>query len=164
MIRLHDKMHVIYDANVIIFYSFPEGKYRIESLTNPAKRLTRFLFNQNSNIIVPQFIVDEIKIKGFYEIINDYFSSIGEASKFGLMRKVRNNFENLLEHENFLVEDYEPSEKLLKSINSAFINFNNLDNIDEYFQRKHTNILNPSEADKKLLLFSKEKKMPYYIG
>ena len=76
------------------------------------------------------------------------------------MIKLRHNFKNLKKHENFLQEYYHPSEELLDSIDNAFIDFNNLDNIDEYFMRKHTDVLDPSIEDKKLILFSKDKEYP----
>ena len=139
---------------------FPDEKYRIPLYTRPAKRLTDFLFNQQSVIIVPHFIINEIERKGYYNIINDYFNDIRQSSKLALMNKLKSNFEKLKKHENFLEEYYEPSIKLLESISNAFIDFNNLDNIDEYFMRKHTDMVNPSVEDKKLILFSKDKECP----
>ena len=160
MIRLKNQTNVIYDTNIIIYYLFPDGKYRIPLYTRPAKRLTDFLFNQQSVIIVPHFIINEIERKGYYNIINDYFNDIRQSSKLALMNKLKSNFEKLKKHENFLEEYYEPSIKLLESISNAFIDFNNLDNIDKYFMRKHTDMVNPSVEDKKLILFSKEKECP----
>ena len=160
MIRLKNQTNVIYDTNIIIYYLFPDGKYRIPLYTRPAKRLTDFLFNQQSVIIVPHFIINEIERKGYYNIINDYFNDIRQSSKLALMNKLKSNFEKLKKHENFLEEYYEPSIKLLESISNAFIDFNNLDNIDEYFMRKHTDVLDPSIEDKKLILFSKDKECP----
>lgn len=160
MIRLKNQTNVIYDTNIIIYYLFPDGKYRIPLYTRPAKRLTDFLFNQQSVIIVPHFIINEIERKGYYNIINDYFNDIRQSSKLALMNKLKSNFEKLKKHENFLEEYYEPSIKLLESISNAFIDFNNLDNIDEYFMRKHTDMVNPSVEDKKLILFSKDKECP----
>ena len=160
MIRLKNQTNVIYDTNIIIYYLFPDGKYRIPLYTRPAKRLTDFLFNQQSVIIVPHFIINEIERKGYYNIINDYFNDIRQSSKLALMNKLKSNFEKLKKHENFLEEYYEPSIKLLESISNAFIDFNNLDNIDKYFMRKHTDMVNPSVEDKKLILFSKDKECP----
>lgn len=160
MIRLKNQTKVIYDTNIIIYYLFPDGKYRIPLYTRPAKRLTDFLFNQQSVIIVPHFIINEIELKGYYNIINDYFNDIRQSSKLALMNKLKSNFEKLKKHENFLEEYYEPSIKLLESISNAFIDFNNLDNIDKYFMRKHTDMVNHSVEDKKLILFSKEKECP----
>ena len=160
MIRLKNQTNVIYDTNIIIYYLFPDGKYRIPLYTRPAKRLTDFLFNQQSVIIVPHFIINEIELKGYYNIINDYFNDIRQSSKLALLNKLKSNFEKLKKHENFLEEYYEPSIKLLESISNAFIDFNNLDNIDKYFMRKHTDMVNPSVEDKKLILFSKEKECP----
>ena len=160
MIRLKNQTNVIYDTNIIIYYLFPDGKYRIPLYTRPAKRLTDFLFNQQSVIIASHFIINEIERKGYYNIINDYFNDIRQSSKLALMNKLKSNFEKLKKHENFLEEYYEPSIKLLESISNAFIDFNNLDNIDEYFMRKHTDMVNPSVEDKKLILFSKDKECP----
>lgn len=160
MNRLKNQRNVIYDANIIVYYLFPDGKYRIPLYTRSAKSLTNFLFNQKSMILVPHFIIHEIERKGYYKIINDYFNGIRQSSKFALMNKLKNNFENLKMNENFLEEYYEPSSELLEAIDDAFIDFNDLDNIDEYFMRKHTDIVDPSIEDKKLILFSKDKNCP----
>ena len=156
MIRLENETQVIYDANVIIYSLFPE-KYKIPLPTALAKDLNNFLFNQESTIVVPHFIICEIERKGYYKVIDDYFKDLRPSSRFQLMIKLRHNFENLKKHENFSQEYYQPCEKLLESIDNAFIDFNNLDNIDEYFMRKHTDVLNPSIEDKKLIPFSKDK-------
>lgn len=159
MIRLENETQAIYDANVIIYSLFPE-KYKIPLLTALAKDLNNFLFNKESTIVVPHFIICEIERKGYYKVIDDYFKDLRPSSRFQLMIKLRHNFENLKKHENFSQEYYQPCEKLLESIDNAFIDFNNLDNIDEYFMRKHTDVLNPSIEDKKLILFSKDKECP----
>ncbi|WP_405295177.1 hypothetical protein [Methanobrevibacter sp.] len=159
MIRLENETQVIYDANVIIYSLFPE-KYKIPLLTALAKDLNNFLFNQESTIVVPHFIICEIERKGYYNVIDDYFKDLRQSSKFQLMIELRHNFENLKNHENFSQEYYQPCEELLDSIDNAFIDFNNLDNIGEYFMRKHTDVLNPSIEDKKLILFSKDKECP----
>lgn len=159
MIRLKNKMQVTYDANIIIYSLFPE-KYKIPVSTKHAKKLTDFLFNQETTIAVPHFIISEIERKGYYNVIDDYFRDLRQSSKYELMRKLRHNFENLKSHENFLQKYYEPSDELLESIENAFIDFNNLDNINEYFMQKHTDVLNPSIEDKKLILFSKDEKCP----
>ena len=74
MIRLENETQVIYDANVIIYSLFPE-KYKIPLLTALAKDLNNFLFNQESTIVVPHFIICEIERKGYYKVIDDYFVS-----------------------------------------------------------------------------------------
>ena len=160
MNRLKNQSNVIYDTNIIVYYLFPDGKYRIPLYTRPAKCLTNFLFNQKSEIVVPHFIIQEIERKGYYNIINDYFNDIRQSSKLALMKKLKNNFENLKKNENFLEEYYKPSNELLEAIDNAFNDFNDLDNIDEYFMRKHTDIVDPSLEDKKLILFSKDKESP----
>ncbi len=160
MNRLENQSNVIYDTNIIVYCLFPDGKYRVPLYTRPAKSLTSFLFNQDSMITVPHFIIQEIERKGYYNIITDYFKDIRQSSKLALMNKLKNNFENLRKNENFLEEYYEPSNELLDAIDNAFIDFNDLDYIDEYFMRKHTDIVDPSLEDKKLILFSKDKECP----
>lgn len=159
MIGLENETHVIYDANVIIYSLFPD-KYKIPLFTASAKKLNDFLFDRESTIVVPHFIISEIERKGYYNVIDDYFKDLRPSSRFQLMIKLRHNFANLKKHKNFSQEYYLPSEDLLYSINNAFIDFNNLDNIDEYFMLKHTDVLNPSCEDKKLILFSKDKECP----
>lgn len=172
MKRLENIKYAIFDANVIIYQCFPNGKYRIIGLTKPAKDLTNFLINQDSFIIVPHFIISEIEQKGFINIIDDYFAPkninqiceppkhVDEAFKFKLMRKVRSNYNALKQNDNFLIEEYEPSSDLMESINNAFTDFNSLPYVDEYLRLKHADYVNPSDADKKLILFSKEKECP----
>lgn len=160
MNRLKNQSKVIYDTNIIVYYLFPDGKYRIPLYTRSAKSLTSFLFNQKSMITVPHFIIQEIERKGYYNIINDYFNDIRQSSKLALMNKLKNNFESLKKNENFLEEYYKPSMELLEAIDNAFLDFNNLDNIDEYFMLKHTDMVDPSLEDKKLILFSKDKECP----
>ena len=160
MNRLENHIQVIYDANIIVYFIFPDGKYRIPLFTKYAKRLTEFLFNQKSNVVVPHFIIDEIERKGYYNIINDIFKEIRQSAKLKLMIKLRENFKKIKKYENFSEEYYNPPDELLEAIDNAFLDFNNLDNIEEYYMRKHTDILNPSVEDKKLILFSKYKECP----
>ena len=160
MIRLKDREQVIYDTNIIIYYCFPKGKYHIKHLTNPAELLTEFLFNQNSIIAVPKFIILEINRKGIYEIIDDYFSEIEQHKKLRLFNKIKRNLEKLYDKTQFLVEEYKPSTESMDLVNDAYDEFNNLLNIDEYLALKKTDILNPSDEDKMLILFSKYKKSP----
>ena len=75
MIRLENETHIIYDANVIIYSLFPET-YKIPFLTASAKKLNNFLFNQESVILVPHFIISEIERKGYYNVIDDYFKDL----------------------------------------------------------------------------------------
>ena len=160
MNRLKNQSNVIYDTNIIVYYLFPDGNYRIPLYTRTAKSLTNFLFNQESMITVPHFIIQEIERKGYYNIINDYFKDIRQSSKLALLNKLKNNFENLKKNKNFLEEYYEPSSELLEAIDNAFLDFNDFDYIYEYFLRKHTDIVDPSLEDKKLILFSKDKECP----
>lgn len=160
MIRLKDKQNVIYDTNIIIYHCFPKGKYNIKQYSNPAIRLTEFLFDQNSIILIPNFVILEIGRKGVYKIVNDYFSNIENHQKLRLYTKIRYNLDNLKQNPQFVVEDYMPSNDSLESINDAYAEFSNLSNINEYFCLKKTNNLNPSLEDKMLILFSKDKESP----
>ncbi|WP_298525647.1 hypothetical protein [uncultured Methanobrevibacter sp.] len=160
MIRLKNIKQVIYDTNVIIYYCFPKGRYNIKQHTNPAEMLTNFLFNQNSIIIVPDFIINEIMKKGIYEIIEDYFSEIEQHQKLRLYTKIKRNLERLKQSTQFVVEEYTPSTALIDLINSAYDGFNQLPNINQYLNLKKTDSLNPSIEDKMLILFSRQKKSP----
>lgn len=160
MIRLKDEEQVIYDTNVIIYYCFPKGRYNIKQHTNPAEMLTNFLFNQNSMIIVPKFIILEIMRKGVYDIIDDYFSEIEQHQKLRLYNKIKRNLEKLMQSTQFVVEEYTPSNVLIDRINSAYDGFNKLPNINQFLVLKKTGSLNPSIEDKMLILFSRYKKSP----
>ena len=96
MIRLKDTERVIYDTNIIIYYCFPKGRYNIKQHTNPAEMLTDFIFNQNSTIIVPRFIILEMMRKGIYDIIEDYFSEIEQHQKLRLYTKIKRNLERFI--------------------------------------------------------------------
>lgn len=160
MIRLKNEKHVIYDTNVIIYYCFPKGRYNIKQHTNPAEMLTNFLFNQNSMIIVPKFIISEIMRKGIYKIIEDYFSEIDQHQKLRLYTKIKHKLEKLIQSTQFIVEEYAPSTVLIDLINGAYDGFNKLPNINQYLNLKKTDSLNPSIEDKMLILFSRDKKFP----
>ena len=118
------------------------------------------------------FIIAEIERKGFLAIIDDYLNdenihriynhpkNVDETFKFKLLRKIRNNYKKLRQNDNFLIEEYCPSEELMDSINNAFEKFDSLPNIWKFYSSKSTDCLNPSKEDKMLILFSKEKECP----
>lgn len=68
---------ITYDSNLIIYYCFSTKNHEIIELTSKTKKLTEYLINNNSEIILPQFIID-IKLIAFSKeknttlISNDY--------------------------------------------------------------------------------------------
>ena len=120
-------------------------------------------------IWVPRFIIYEINHKGFPKIVEDYLNTnknvILNVSKkpspafsLRLVQKLQNNFKNLQEKDYFHIEEYIPSDILFESIKSFFINFDDNDKLNEFFNLKNTTELSPSLEDMKLILFSKDKK------
>ena len=104
MKRLKNNHHVIYDAQLIIYYCFLFKNHRIIELTNQSRILTQFLINQGIQIVVPESIIHEIKKKGFEKIISEYTSSkypmqiiglsknLSPAFEYRLKMKIENNF------------------------------------------------------------------------
>ena len=72
MDRLKDYSSVVYDAQMIVYYCFLYGKYRLTGRTTKTRDLTQFLVNNGIKICVPDFIIDEINHKSIPKIVNDY--------------------------------------------------------------------------------------------
>ena len=171
MDRFKRESEVVYDANIIIFYCFLYKTHRIVEKTNKARKLTQYLLDNGVGIRVPGFIIHEINNKGFPKIVDDYLNDkknvLVDVSKnpphgftLRLVNKLQNNFKNLQKKDYFHVEEYDPEETLFDSIKSFFINFNDKDKLNEYYELKHTGELSPSDADMKLILFAMERTAP----
>lgn len=171
MDRFKNKSEVVYDANIIIFYCFLYKTHRIIEKTTKARTLTQYLVDNGVKICVPEFIIHEINNKGFPKIVDDYLNDkrnvIVDVSRnpphgltLRLVQKLQNNFKNLQKKDYFNIEIYEPEEKLFDSIESFFMNFNDNDKLNEYYNLKHTDELSPSDEDMKLILFAMERTAP----
>lgn len=171
MDRFKNKSEVVYDANIIIFYCFLYKTHRIVEKTTKARTLTQYLVDNGVKICVPEFIIHEINNKGFPKIVDDYLNDkrnvIVDVSRnpphgltLRLVQKLQNNFKNLQKKDYFNIEIYEPEEKLFDSIESFFMNFNDNDKLNEYYNLKHTDELSPSDEDMKLILFAMERTAP----
>lgn len=171
MDRLKNISNVIYDSNIIIYYCFSYKNHRIVEKTSKSRKLTQFLVNQNSNIVVPDFIILEIKRKGFRKIIEEYMCA-GQnnivdlpkvhtnAFKFKLRNKIYENFINLQKKDYFIVENYIPDDDLLDNIKSFFKNYNDIEKMNIFLGLKNRDSPLPSEVDLKLILFSKYMEAP----
>ena len=71
---------ITYDSNLIIYYCFSTKNHEIIELTSKTKKLTEYLINNNSEIILPQFIIDEIKNITFSEIVFNYITKRSEVT------------------------------------------------------------------------------------
>lgn len=167
--RLENVDNVIYDANIIVYYCFLYNNHRIEEYTTKARKLTEFLINNGSIIVVPKFIVDEIKRKSILNIVKEYVfppkNIIGldknpsYALFYRLNQKVNENFLNLLK-DYFIVENYEPNEEDFILIKSFFMEFDDVEKMNNFLKLKNRSNPLPSNEDLKLILFSKYKNAP----
>ncbi|MBQ8018458.1 MAG: hypothetical protein IJ258_10210 [Methanobrevibacter sp.] len=72
MDRFKNYSKVVYDAQIIVYYCFLYGKYKLTGHTTKARDLTQFLINNEIQICVPEFILDEINHKSIPKIVNEY--------------------------------------------------------------------------------------------
>jgi hypothetical protein len=171
MDRFKNYSRVAYDTQIIVYYCFLYGKYKLTGRTTKARDLTQYLVNNGTNICVPDFIINEINHKTIPRIVNDYVEdkrrpilewpphpSHGLVLK--LTDKVKDNFENLQRKNYFNVVDYSPDEVTLNSIKSFFMNFNDKNKLDEFLNLKNTDKLSPSDEDLMLILFAKDHQIP----
>ena len=171
MDRLKNDSKVVYDANIIIYYCFLYKTHKIVEKTTKARKLTQFLVDNNVKILVPEFIIHEINNKGFPKIVDDYLNDKKNliidvtkkpsyAFRLRLVKKLKDNFENLQQKDYFHVEQYYPEELLFDSIKLFFTNFDDEYKLNEFFNLKNTDKLSPSDEDMKLILFAMEKEVP----
>lgn len=159
---------VIYDSNIIIYYSFHTENHKILELTNKSKKLTEFLISNGSHIHVPKFIMDEIESKGIRKIIDEYITTNQITNlpqnpnmifRLGLEFKIKRKLKRLQDKEWFSIEDYTPSEELINRIDDFFLNLNKSE-ITEFLKLKNRNNPKPSYNDIQLIAYSKEREHP----
>lgn len=167
MNRLKNYSKVVYDAQIIVYYSFQYEKYKLTGRTTKTRDLTQFLTNHGIKICVPSFIIDEINHKSIPKIVNEYVEDKRKPilewppkPSYGLILrltdKVKANFENLQKKKYFNVLDYSPDEKSFKSMKLFFKNFNDKEKIKEFLTLKNSKKLSPSDEDMTLILFARD--------
>lgn len=171
MDRFKNYSRVAYDAQIIIYYCFLYGKYRLTERTAKARDLTQYLVNNGTVICVPDFIINEINHKSIPRIVNDYVEDKRRPiiewpphPQYGLVLKltdkVRDNFENLQKKNYFNVVEYSPDKREFNTIKSFYMNYNDKNKLNEFLNLKNTNKLSPSDEDMMLILFAKDNQLP----
>lgn len=169
MYQLKNTTHVTYDSNILIYYCFSTKNNKIIELTNKSKKLTEFLINQGSQIVVPKIIIDEITRKGITTIVSEYISgnNITNMPRYPtilfrceLQVKIEKNFNKLQKKEWFNVKEYEPHEKIFDSIKIFFEELINHPNLEKFLKLKKRDTSVPSKVDITLMAFSKENECP----
>ena len=131
MKRLSNFENVIYDANILVYYCFNTKNHSIIELTKKTHELTNFLMENNTSIIIPKFIVEEIRTKTIRKILEKYISTKQLTNlpknpnmifKLGLEHRVKTKFQKLLKKEWIYIENYNPSEELLDKTYDYFDN------------------------------------------
>ena len=158
---------ITYDSNLIIYYCFSTKNHEIIELTSKTKKLTEYLINNNSEIILPQFIIDEIKNITFSEIVFNYITKRSEVThlpknptylfRIELEGKIRKKFEKFLKREWITIDEYCPTEKSINQIEESYSTICNEPKSKEFLRLKKTDTIKPSLIDIKLIAFSKEK-------
>ena len=141
-------------------------------LTSKSRALTEFLINQNTNIIVPKFVIDEIEKKGFYRILDEYLNSeninriiglpkpLNDLFRYNFFRKIRTNFTNFQKNSHVLCLDLMPNAISINLLEQFFDEFCDESKLMEFYARKHTNSFNPSKEDLMLMALSKDLNIP----
>ena len=166
MERLKGQSKITYDTNILVYYCFSTKKHKIKELTSKTHILTEYLIKNNTKIIIPKFIVDELNKVTFSKIVSDYVSKSSEVTnlpknptflfRIELKGKIMKKFNTLINKEWVLIESELPDAHLVTKIEDFF------DKLDVHPQKQHflnlkkRDKLMPSDIDIKLIAFSKE--------
>ena len=94
-----------------------------------SQKLTEFLINNGTNIVIPEFLMSEIKNKGIRKISEEFIErkQLTNLPKnpdmmflLGIEFKVKRKLEHLQNKEWFIVEPYIPSESIYNQIYTFF--------------------------------------------
>lgn len=169
MKKLANIDYVSYDSMIIVYYYFNINKNRIIEFSEKSHRLTEFLINNNTKIIVPSFLISEIKRKDTMEMISKYISTKqitnippkpNPTIKLGLDFKFKTKFNQLLKKEWFIVEKYDPPKELYDPLEDFFNQLINDAKIKNFLKKKRRDTVMPSFEDLGLMAFSKDKEYP----
>lgn len=172
MKRLINHHHVIYDAQIIVYYCFMYNQHRIIDFTNKSRILTDFLINNDIKIMVPESVIIELKEKGFESIISEYTASkypsqilglpknLSNTFKYYMQKKLENNFRKMLSSSWFEVKQYSPNSVSIDSIRSFFENIADNRILEEFLVKKGRDDPIPSDVDIEIIAFSKDMGSP----
>lgn len=169
MNRLENLNNITYDTMLIIYYFFNIKNHKLIEYNNKTQKLTEFLIKNNTNIIVPEFLINEIKNKGIRRITKEFIKTkqitnipknTDQAFILGIEFKVKRKLEQLQMKEWFTVEVYSPPVKDIDQIYDFFKKLKNNPRINEFLNKKNRSNPIPSYEDMSLITFSKEMGCP----
>lgn len=169
MINLLDFKEIGYDSMMIIYYCFNIKNHKIIEYTDKTHELTEFLLKNHKKIIVPSFLISEIRQKGAIKIIEEYISSkqitnlprnINSTFRLGLFFKFKTKLNKLLKKEWFNICDYNPPKGTFSPIETFFKNLNHHPQYKEFLKKKKRTTPVPSFEDLGLMAFSKDMNCP----
>ena len=161
--------NITYDTMVILYYCFNIKNHKLVEYTNKSQKLTEFLINNGTNIVIPEFLMSEIKNKGIRKISEEFIErkQLTNLPKnpdmmflLGIEFKVKRKLEHLQNKEWFIVEPYIPSESIYNQIYTFFKELKNHPKLGEFLKKKKRYNPLPSIEDMNLIAFSKEKEYP----
>lgn len=169
MNQLKDIDTITYDTMLIIYQCFNIKHHQLIEYANKTQRLTEFLVKNNAEIVVPEFIINEIKNKGIRKITNEFIKSKqlanlpknpDQAFILGIEFKVKMKLSRLQTKEWFTVIIYQPPEKYIDQIYEFFKELKHHPNVNEFLKLKNRRDTIPSFEDMAIIAFSKEMKIP----
>lgn len=137
--------NIPYDTMVILYYCFNIKNHKLVEYTNKSQKLTEFLINNGTNIVIPEFLMSEIKNKGIRKISEEFIErkQLTNLPKnpdmmflLGIEFKVKRKLEHLQNKEWFIVEPYIPSESIYNQIYTFFKELKNHPKLGEFLKKK----------------------------
>ena len=166
MERLKCQSKITYDTNILVYYCFSTKKHKIKELTSKTHILTEYLIKNNTKIIIPKFIVDELNKVTFSKIVSDYVSKSREVTnlpknptflfRIELEGKIRKKFNAFLSKQWVLLESKLPNKYLITKIEDFYNKLELHPQKQRFLNLKKREKLMPSDIDIKLIAFSKE--------
>ena len=169
MNRLKNYEKISYDSNIIIYYCLKTKETQIIEFTDKSHILTEFLVKNGSFIIVPNFIINEIKNIEIAKMIpkmisNKELTNIPEYKdylfQYTLELKFKKKFKKMQEKEWFLIEVYFPTKEVYEKIEEFFKRLDRHPLVKQFLKEKHKTSVIPSFEDMGLIAYSKEKNYP----
>lgn len=154
---------------IIVYYCFNVRNHKLIEYTDKAHLLTEFLINNNVEIVVPSFLIEEIERKEIIEMINNFISSNqitnisnnpNFAFRLGLEIRFKRKLDKLVKKEWFSVVEYNPPTELFNRLNSFFEELSHHPQFEEFMEKKKRETQIPSFEDLALMAFSKDKHYP----
>lgn len=170
MKRLQGQTQILYDANIIVYYSFfvqiSSDRIRILELTNKTRNLTHNLIQNNSKIVTIKMVMDELHKKTIAQIVKEYLKNphqlVGLPRKgrnrpafaLQLAQKIEKNIDDLESKSWFEVKNYTPDDNDMKNVKNFFYSLKNNSKMIKLMKKKNKKIPVPSYVDCALICCS----------